>query len=178
MKTSTRLVLRDVLEFLLVRLRALRRFAKQQTLRRLCDASRPVSQCYTAPTMWRRLTRSRPSPDDRVVMSSRDDDDDGRACARWPPFLSASVRVAHSIANGLPDWANHVSSLRSIVAPRLSELDTNMYLYPCESSVSRCQCGTAPTMGHRLTRPVSQSVLRSPCRGAFGRTLPRASITR
>merc|ERR1719393_818084 len=46
-------------------------------------------------------------------------------CARWPPFLSASVRSAHSMANGLPDVANHVSSLRSIVAPRLSELDTN-----------------------------------------------------
>merc|ERR1719163_1057858 len=34
--------------------------------------------------------------------------------ARWPPFLSASVRCAHSIANGLPEPANHVSSLRSI----------------------------------------------------------------
>ena len=172
-------MLRDVLEFLLVRLRALRRLAKQQTPRRLCEASQPVSQCYTAPTMWRRLTSSRPSPDDGVVMSScDDDDDDGRTCARWPPFLSASVRVAHSIANGLPDWANHVSSLRSIVAPRLSELDTNMYLYPCESSVSRCQCGTAPTMGHRLTRPVSQSEVHSPYHGALGRTLARAFITR
>jgi hypothetical protein len=33
------------------------------------------------------------------------------------------------MAKGAPDVANHVSSFRSIVAPRLSELETNMYLY-------------------------------------------------
>ena len=48
--------------------------------------------------------------------------------ARWPPFLSASVRAAASIAKSAPLSANHVRSLRSIVAPRLSELETNMYL--------------------------------------------------
>mmetsp|Transcript_36069 Transcript_36069/g.81858 ORF Transcript_36069/g.81858 Transcript_36069/m.81858 type:complete len:415 (+) Transcript_36069:720-1964(+) len=56
--------------------------------------------------------------------------------ARWPPFLSASVRAATSIANGAPLPANHVSSFTSIVAPRLSEFDTNMYLKPLASSVS------------------------------------------
>merc|ERR1719487_2736539 len=59
------------------------------------------------------------------------------SAARWPPFLSASVRAAHSIANGLPEPTNHVSSLRSIVAPKLSELETNMYLYPFSSRVAR-----------------------------------------
>mmetsp|Transcript_16700 Transcript_16700/g.54405 ORF Transcript_16700/g.54405 Transcript_16700/m.54405 type:complete len:314 (+) Transcript_16700:350-1291(+) len=56
--------------------------------------------------------------------------------ARWPPFLSASVRAATSMAKGAPDVANHVSNFRSIVAPRLSELETNMYLYPLSSSAS------------------------------------------
>ena len=53
-----------------------------------------------------------------------------------PRAFSASVRCAHSIAKGLPEAANHVSSLRSIVAPRLSELETNMYLKPFSSSAS------------------------------------------
>mmetsp|Transcript_82896 Transcript_82896/g.165472 ORF Transcript_82896/g.165472 Transcript_82896/m.165472 type:complete len:247 (-) Transcript_82896:1285-2025(-) len=56
--------------------------------------------------------------------------------ARWPPFLSAAVRAAHSIAKGLPLSANQVSSLRSIVAPRLSELETNMYSKPFSRSMS------------------------------------------
>ena len=33
--------------------------------------------------------------------------------------MSASVRLAHSIAKGAPDCANQVSSFRSIVAPRV-----------------------------------------------------------
>mmetsp|Transcript_8405 Transcript_8405/g.21707 ORF Transcript_8405/g.21707 Transcript_8405/m.21707 type:complete len:208 (+) Transcript_8405:355-978(+) len=57
--------------------------------------------------------------------------------ARCPPFLSASVRSATSIMNGAPDLAKCVSSWRSIVAPRLSELETNMYLNPFASSRSR-----------------------------------------
>mmetsp|Transcript_66594 Transcript_66594/g.168727 ORF Transcript_66594/g.168727 Transcript_66594/m.168727 type:complete len:251 (-) Transcript_66594:683-1435(-) len=57
--------------------------------------------------------------------------------ARWPPFLSASVRVATSIMKGALLWAKYVRSFRSMVAPKLSELDTNMYLKPLERSLSR-----------------------------------------
>mmetsp|Transcript_115880 Transcript_115880/g.328415 ORF Transcript_115880/g.328415 Transcript_115880/m.328415 type:complete len:257 (+) Transcript_115880:421-1191(+) len=56
--------------------------------------------------------------------------------ARCPPFLSASVRVATSIMNGALDSAKYVRSLRSSTAPRLSELETNMYLNPMPSSLS------------------------------------------
>ncbi len=38
----------------------------------------PVSQCHTTPATGRRLTRSHPSPDERVVLSSRDEGDAGR----------------------------------------------------------------------------------------------------
>ena len=41
--------------------------------------SQSVSQCYTTPTTGHRLTRSRPSPDERVILSSRDEGDAGRA---------------------------------------------------------------------------------------------------
>mmetsp|Transcript_24068 Transcript_24068/g.60937 ORF Transcript_24068/g.60937 Transcript_24068/m.60937 type:complete len:208 (-) Transcript_24068:670-1293(-) len=54
--------------------------------------------------------------------------------ARWPPFLSASVLSATSMTNDLSDSAKNESRLRSRVAPRLSELDTNMYLMPASRS--------------------------------------------
>ena len=38
------------------------------------------------------------------------------------------VRVRVRVRQGAPDCANQVSSFRSMVAPRLSELETNMYL--------------------------------------------------
>ena len=38
------------------------------------------------------------------------------------------VRVRVRVRQGAPDCANQVSSFRSIVAPKLSELETNMYL--------------------------------------------------
>mmetsp|Transcript_52794 Transcript_52794/g.141396 ORF Transcript_52794/g.141396 Transcript_52794/m.141396 type:complete len:236 (-) Transcript_52794:431-1138(-) len=56
--------------------------------------------------------------------------------ARWPPFLSASVRSATSIMKGAPVFAKCARILRSMVAPRLSEFDTNMYLKPFERSFS------------------------------------------
>mmetsp|Transcript_31004 Transcript_31004/g.79029 ORF Transcript_31004/g.79029 Transcript_31004/m.79029 type:complete len:230 (-) Transcript_31004:578-1267(-) len=57
--------------------------------------------------------------------------------ARWPPFLSASVRLQTSIMKGAPEAAKCVRILRSMVAPRLSELETNMYLKPFFRSLSR-----------------------------------------
>merc|ERR1719277_2634774 len=57
--------------------------------------------------------------------------------ARCPPFLSASVRVATSIMNGAFVAAKYVNNFTSIVAPRLSELDTNIYLKPLLNSISK-----------------------------------------
>mmetsp|Transcript_77956 Transcript_77956/g.241633 ORF Transcript_77956/g.241633 Transcript_77956/m.241633 type:complete len:236 (+) Transcript_77956:551-1258(+) len=56
--------------------------------------------------------------------------------ARCPPFLSASVRSATSIMKGAPVLTKWARILRSMVAPRLSELDTNMYLKPSPRSLS------------------------------------------
>mmetsp|Transcript_16698 Transcript_16698/g.54398 ORF Transcript_16698/g.54398 Transcript_16698/m.54398 type:complete len:212 (+) Transcript_16698:501-1136(+) len=56
--------------------------------------------------------------------------------ARCPPSLSESVRTATSIKKGASDCANQLSRVRSIVAPRLSELEMNMYLYPAAMSLS------------------------------------------
>mmetsp|Transcript_16290 Transcript_16290/g.55336 ORF Transcript_16290/g.55336 Transcript_16290/m.55336 type:complete len:438 (+) Transcript_16290:3-1316(+) len=56
--------------------------------------------------------------------------------ARWPPFLSLSVRRQHSMRKGLSVVAKYERRSRSIVAPRLSELDTNMYLIPSARSAS------------------------------------------
>ena len=55
---------------------------------------------------------------------------------RWPPFLSEVVRSATSMQKGCSDVAKWLSSLRSSVAPRLSELLTKTYLMPSESSFS------------------------------------------
>mmetsp|Transcript_10164 Transcript_10164/g.34545 ORF Transcript_10164/g.34545 Transcript_10164/m.34545 type:complete len:220 (+) Transcript_10164:486-1145(+) len=57
--------------------------------------------------------------------------------ARWPPFLSASVRSATSIMKGAPDFAKWVRRPRCMVAPRLSEFETNMYRKPPSRSLSR-----------------------------------------
>jgi hypothetical protein len=53
--------------------------------------------------------------------------DDGGAVGPPPSRIDGAALT--SIANGAPEFANQVSSLRSMVAPRLSELETNMYLY-------------------------------------------------
>ena len=50
--------------------------------------------------------------------------------ARWPPFLSAAVRCAHSMRNGKPLSAKCARRSTSRVAPRLSEFDTNKYSIP------------------------------------------------
>merc|ERR1719330_257124 len=57
--------------------------------------------------------------------------------AKCPPFLSASVRVATSIMKGAFVEAKYVNNFKSIVAPRLSELDTNMYLNPLLNNLSK-----------------------------------------
>mmetsp|Transcript_13455 Transcript_13455/g.29422 ORF Transcript_13455/g.29422 Transcript_13455/m.29422 type:complete len:317 (-) Transcript_13455:934-1884(-) len=57
--------------------------------------------------------------------------------AKCPPFLSASVRVQTSIMKGAPELAKWVRIFKSIVAPKLSELETNMYLNPFFKSLSR-----------------------------------------
>mmetsp|Transcript_12987 Transcript_12987/g.37376 ORF Transcript_12987/g.37376 Transcript_12987/m.37376 type:complete len:240 (-) Transcript_12987:5323-6042(-) len=56
--------------------------------------------------------------------------------ARCPPFLSLAVRLHTSIINEYPDSAKCDSNERSRVAPRLSELDTNTYSTPRDSSLS------------------------------------------
>mmetsp|Transcript_41790 Transcript_41790/g.129100 ORF Transcript_41790/g.129100 Transcript_41790/m.129100 type:complete len:240 (-) Transcript_41790:484-1203(-) len=56
--------------------------------------------------------------------------------ARWPPFLSDSVRWHTSMRKSWPSSARYVSNDRSSVAPRLSLLETNMYLNPFASSAS------------------------------------------
>ena len=50
--------------------------------------------------------------------------------AKCPPFLSASVRSAHSTIKLEPDSAKYVNKDKSSVAPRLSELLTNIYFTP------------------------------------------------
>mmetsp|Transcript_38477 Transcript_38477/g.86685 ORF Transcript_38477/g.86685 Transcript_38477/m.86685 type:complete len:316 (-) Transcript_38477:315-1262(-) len=57
--------------------------------------------------------------------------------ARWPPFLSFSVRSQHSIMNEASVVAKWVRIFRSRVAPRLSEFETNMYLKPPFRSAAR-----------------------------------------
>mmetsp|Transcript_671 Transcript_671/g.2113 ORF Transcript_671/g.2113 Transcript_671/m.2113 type:complete len:371 (-) Transcript_671:8-1120(-) len=56
--------------------------------------------------------------------------------AKCPPFLSASVRRATSIMKGAPESAKWVRSFKSRTAPRLSELETNMYCLPWPSNRS------------------------------------------
>mmetsp|Transcript_26779 Transcript_26779/g.53802 ORF Transcript_26779/g.53802 Transcript_26779/m.53802 type:complete len:312 (-) Transcript_26779:363-1298(-) len=72
--------------------------------------------------------------------------------ARWPPFLSAGVRSQTSIMKGLSESAKKFSSDRSRVAPRLSELETNMYFTPASRSFLR------------VPEPASEGY-RSPCPG-------------
>mmetsp|Transcript_110629 Transcript_110629/g.202761 ORF Transcript_110629/g.202761 Transcript_110629/m.202761 type:complete len:295 (-) Transcript_110629:236-1120(-) len=83
--------------------------------------------------------------------------------AKWPPFLSASVRTATSIMKGAPVLAKCVSNLRSIVAPKLSELETKAYCRPAASSLSRTPLPSiagykSPCPGghHSLSGPASQ----------------------
>ena len=75
------------------------------------------------PTFWNSFSSS-----SGHCADSRSSSPPSTDSARWPPFLSASVRAAHSMAKGAPLLANHVSNFTSIVAPRLSEFETNMYL--------------------------------------------------
>ena len=57
--------------------------------------------------------------------------------AKCPPFLSFSVRSQHSIKNEASFSAKYVKILRSNDAPKLSELDTNMYLNPSFKRLSK-----------------------------------------
>mmetsp|Transcript_25555 Transcript_25555/g.82698 ORF Transcript_25555/g.82698 Transcript_25555/m.82698 type:complete len:254 (-) Transcript_25555:454-1215(-) len=56
--------------------------------------------------------------------------------AKWPPFLSLAVRSQTSIMKGAFDAAKCDNNLRSRVAPKLSELDTNMYSTPAARRAS------------------------------------------
>mmetsp|Transcript_64899 Transcript_64899/g.107690 ORF Transcript_64899/g.107690 Transcript_64899/m.107690 type:complete len:409 (-) Transcript_64899:23-1249(-) len=55
---------------------------------------------------------------------------------KCPPFLSDSVRSATSMHIGAPLLAKYDRMFMSIVAPKLSELETNMYLTPSATRAS------------------------------------------
>mmetsp|Transcript_36613 Transcript_36613/g.118358 ORF Transcript_36613/g.118358 Transcript_36613/m.118358 type:complete len:242 (+) Transcript_36613:328-1053(+) len=94
-----------------------------------CSASRSSHKLFVLKKRWRFTSAKRASSSSgHCALSRKSSPPVSADLARWPPFLSESVRAATSIAKGAPDCANHVSSVRSIVAPRLSELETNMYL--------------------------------------------------
>lgn len=93
--------------------------------------------------------------------------------ARWPPFLSASVRRVTSMTKGAPLSANQRRKFMSSWAPRLSELETKAYLTP---SASRRSSQPDPSRaGYRSPWPGGHHS-SSGCSGQLAGERPSARI--